>query len=977
MIRFSWTKGLSTFRARIFWSVIPIISILFVLVGAFNLRQHTRLVEEQFRKRGQVVASNLAYSSQLGVFAEDKQLLASSIRGVVGDPDVAYVYIYGEDGKILAKGGRQVSELMGLSEELAAEEKAQLFPEREPFSKSVVVAGERFVEFFAPILSEEGKMPDELLIGPLTMKPDDVQQGRQRMIGSVRLGLSLQTVAAHTMALIKLWGGLTVAFFGLSTLAIYICSRRITRAIKQLTEKAEEIAAGRRSGRVEIDSRDEIGRLANSFNEMAASLEEHESALQRKVVETETLYEISQEITAQVALEPTLRLIAERARELLQAEVCLLALRQGESDTFAFQAYTGTAPEALLAIRFRAGEGLSGRAVTTGMPMMVNDYLEDYPDSPFSEAISRVGVRSVVAVPLKARATVIGVLVVTSRVPHKFREADQQLLSALADHAAIAIENAKLYEQVRQYAEALEAKVEARTRELQETNRRLEDASRHKSEFLASMSHELRTPMNAIMGFTRLVMRRTKDLLPTREYENLGKILISAEHLLALINDILDLSKIEAGRMEVHSSRFDLEPLVDLSLRTVEPLVKSERLRLVKALESSLPSLFTDQDKLKQILINLLSNAVKFTEEGTVTVMARRRDGKIDIAIADTGIGIPADKLELIFEEFRQVDSSTTRKYSGTGLGLSISRHLARLLGGDITVQSAVGVGSTFTVTLPLQYGASLPATHADAVPSQEEPAAQPEVDKVVLAIDDDPDVIYLLSENLADAGYRVVGALTGEEGLQKARELGPLAITLDILMPHKDGWQILHQLKADPATRDIPIIVLSIVDNKDLGYRLGASDYLLKPFDREAIFAALTRIDPSHRGRLLVVDDDPQVIDLVRQLLEDEPYEVIAATDGHEALEAIAQHPPHVILLDLLMPRMDGFTVIEHLQRDPQYRQIPIIVLTAKTLTAIEQVMLEQSVRTVIQKRGLESDKLIQELRTLLQAYRGPTPRA
>jgi CheY-like chemotaxis protein/anti-sigma regulatory factor (Ser/Thr protein kinase) len=429
--------------------------------------------------------------------------------------------------------------------------------------------------------------------------------------------------------------------------------------------------------------------------------------------------------------------------------------------------------------------------------------------------------------------------------------------------------------------------------------------------------------------------------------------------------------------MEVHSSRFDLEPLVDLSLRTVEPLVKSERLRLVKALESSLPSLFTDQDKLKQILINLLSNAVKFTEEGTVTVMARRRDGKIDIAIADTGIGIPADKLELIFEEFRQVDSSTTRKYSGTGLGLSISRHLARLLGGDITVQSAVGVGSTFTVTLPLQYGASLPATHADAVPSQEEPAAQPEVDKVVLAIDDDPDVIYLLSENLADAGYRVVGALTGEEGLQKARELGPLAITLDILMPHKDGWQILHQLKADPATRDIPIIVLSIVDNKDLGYRLGASDYLLKPFDREAIFAALTRIDPSHRGRLLVVDDDPQVIDLVRQLLEDEPYEVIAATDGHEALEAIAQHPPHVILLDLLMPRMDGFTVIEHLQRDPQYRQIPIIVLTAKTLTAIEQVMLEQSVRTVIQKRGLERDRLIQELRTLLQAYRGPTPRA
>jgi signal transduction histidine kinase/CheY-like chemotaxis protein/HAMP domain-containing protein len=972
----SWTTGPSTFRARIFWSVIPIIFILFVLVGAINLRQHKGLVEEQFRKRGEVVASNLAYSSQLGVFAEDKQLLASSIRGVVGDPDVAYVYIYGEDGQLLAKGGRQVSELPDLDEELATEAKAQLFPEREPWSKQVAVGGLRFVEFFAPILSEEGKIPDELLIGPLTKGLEQGQQDKRRVIGTVRLGLSLQAVAAHTVTLLRLWGGLTVVFFGLSTLAIYICSRRITRAIKRLTEKAEEIAAGRRSGRVEIDSRDEIGRLANSFNGMAASLEEHEAALQRKVVETETLYEISQEITAQVALDPTLRLIVERARDLLQAEVSLLALRQGDSETFAFEASSGTSHAALLAARFRAGEGVSGRAVMTGTPIMVHDYLQEYPESPFLQAITQVGVRSVVAVPLKARGKVIGVLIVTSRVAYKFREADQQLLTALADHAAIAIENAKLYEQVRQYAEALEAKVEVRTRELQVTNRQLEDASRHKSEFLANMSHELRTPMNAIMGFTRLVMRRGKALLPTREYENLGKILISAEHLLALINDILDLSKIEAGRMEVHSGSVDLEPLVDLCLRTVEPLVKNERLRLVKSLEPDLPPLFTDQDKLKQVLINLLSNAVKFTEDGTVTVSARRHDGRISIAIVDTGIGIPSDKLELIFEEFRQVDSSTTRRYSGTGLGLSISRHLARLLGGDITVQSVVGVGSTFTVILPLQYGTTPQATQTGVVSSQEEPHAPPEADKIILAIDDDPDVLYLLGENLAEAGYRVVGALTGVEGLQKARELRPFAITLDILMPNKDGWQILYELKADPATRDIPIIVLSIVDNKDLGYRLGASDYLLKPFDRETILAALTRLHPPHRGRLLVVDDDPQIIDLVRQLLEDEPYEIMSAADGQEALEVIADQPPQIILLDLLMPRMDGFTVIEHLQRDLQCRQIPVIVLTAKTLTTLDQVMLEQSVQTVIQKRGLERDALIQELRTLLQAYRGPTPR-
>lgn len=751
--------------------------------------------------------------------------------------------------------------------------------------------------------------------------------------------------------------------------------RRLTDPIRRLAEAAHRIAAGQRSVNVAIDSGDEVGRLAHAFNEMAASLEQNEAALQRKVVETTTLYEIGQEIIAQVALEPTLHLIVERARDILRAEVSLLALRQEGSDTFVMQAHSGTVPQVLAELRIRPGEGLGGRVVVTGQPLIVDDYLEEYLDSPFLGIVQEAGIRSGVAVPLRARDVVIGLLFVHSRTPYTFREEDQQLLSALGDQAAIAIENAKLYQQVRQHAEELEARVRERTQELEEANRQLELASRHKSEFLANMSHELRTPMNAIIGFTRLVMRRAKDILPTREHENLGKILISAEHLLALINDILDLSKIEAGRMEVHSSSVALEPLLDLCLRTVEPLVRGERIHLVKEIEPGLPPLFTDQDRLKQILVNLLSNAVKFTEEGTITVTARRRDGQVTIAVADTGIGIPADKLELIFEEFRQVDSSTTRKYSGTGLGLSISRRLAHLLHGDIAVQSVVGVGSTFTLTIPLRYDAVQPATRATAVHSREETLAPAEADKVVLAIDDDPDVIYLLRENLAEAGYHVAGATSGEEGLQQARALRPLAITLDILMPHKDGWQILHELKADVATRDIPVIVLSIVDNKDLGYRLGAFDYLLKPFDRAAILSTLAHIPP-HQGRLLVVDDDPQVVDLVRQLLEDEPYEVVAAADGQEALDAIAQKRPDVMLLDLLMPGMDGFAVIEHLQQDPQYRQIPVIVLTAKTLTAAEQAMLEQSVRTVIQKRGLDRDTLILELRGLLQAYRGPIPK-
>jgi signal transduction histidine kinase/CheY-like chemotaxis protein len=761
-------------------------------------------------------------------------------------------------------------------------------------------------------------------------------------------------------------------------IALFLTITRVgglTDPIRRLAEAAHRIAAGQRSVTVAIDTGDEVGRLAQAFNEMAASLEQNETALQRKVVETTTLYDIGQEITAQVALEPTLRLIVERTRDLLQAETSLLALRQDESEEFLLQAYSGIAPQSFAGLRIRPGEGLVGRVVVSGQPIMVGDYLQEYRDSPFLEMMQESGFRSAVAVPLKARGAVIGVLYVYSRALQRFRDEDRQLLSALADQAAIAIENAKLYQQVRQHADELEARVRERTQELEEANRQLESASRHKSEFLANMSHELRTPMNAIIGFTRLVMRRAKDILPPREYDNLGKILISADHLLTLINDILDLSKIEAGRMEVHSSSFALEPLVDLCLRTVEPLVKSDGLRLMKEIEPGLSLLFTDQDKLKQIVVNLLSNAVKFTEEGTITVTARQRHGQVAIAVRDSGIGIPADKLELIFEEFRQVDSSTTRRYSGTGLGLSISRHLARLLGGDIRVESGVGVGSTFTVTIPLRYQAGRPAVAGATAPSPAAPAVQPETDRVVLAIDDDPDVLYLLQENLAETGYRVVGAAGGEEGLRKARELRPFAITLDILMPHKDGWQTLHELKADAATRDIPVIVLSIVDNKDLGYRLGAFDYLLKPFDREGILAALAHILP-HQGRLLVVDDDPQVVELVRQLLEGEPYDIVAAMDGQEALEAIAEKRPEVILLDLLMPRMDGFSVIEHLQQEPQSRQIPVIVLTAKTLTTAERTTLDQTVRTVIQKRGLDRDTLLQELRSLLQAYRSATPK-
>ena len=474
--------------------------------------------------------------------------------------------------------------------------------------------------------------------------------------------------------------------------------RRLTRPIRRLANAADQIAAGQRDIVVSVGTRDEVGRLAQSFNDMAAALKWNEGALQRKIAEMTALYEIGQEISAQVSLAPTLDLIVKRARALLKSDTSMLALREDQADEFAIRAQTGAGSATLAGTRLREGQGLGGRVVASGKPLLVGDYVGEYTDSPFLEIIKQTSMKSFVAVPLKSDDEVIGVLYVMSAMPNKFQNEDVELLSALATQATISIKNAKLYQQVREHAEQLETRIGERTQQLRQLNQQLQLASRHKSEFLANMSHELRTPMNAIIGFTKLVMRRSKEQLPQKQYDNLQKSLSSAEHLLTLINQILDLSKIEAGRLEVHPARFRLETMIEECVRTVEPMIKAEYVELSSNVAGDLPELYSDRDKLKQIVLNLLSNAIKFTERGQIRLEAKSEKQWIAIDVADTGPGIPRDKFDFIFEEFRQIDGGATRQRGGTGLGLSISRHLARLLGGDISVDSIVGEGSTFTI---------------------------------------------------------------------------------------------------------------------------------------------------------------------------------------------------------------------------------------------------------------------------------------
>jgi signal transduction histidine kinase/CheY-like chemotaxis protein len=523
----------------------------------------------------------------------------------------------------------------------------------------------------------------------------------------------------------------------------------------------------------------------------------------------------------------------------------------------------------------------------------------------------------------------------------------------------------------------LEDKVGARTRELEETNQELQianlkirEADKLKSEFLANMSHELRTPMNAIIGFTKLVRRKSADLLPLRQQENLKRVEISANQLLSLINDILDLSKVESGKMSVNIMPFDLAPVVDTCFATVESMVKKGRVRLTKEMPNDLPKVLSDQDKLKQIIINLLSNALKFTEEGEVKLSAARQDASLNISVSDTGIGIPSDALEYIFDEFRQVDGSSTREHRGTGLGLSITKKLTLLLGGTIDVSSVEGNGSTFTVIFPLIKMAQ--EAPAETVRTNAETRASVEVKgkKVLLTIDDDPNVLILLKQNLEEEGYYVVGAVNADEGIRKAKEIHPFAVTLDILMPRKNGWGVLSELKADPATRDIPIILLSIIDSKELGFSLGAFDYVLKPFDKEAIMAALKRIPGGPAKRVLVVDDDPATVDLLTQILQDEGYQVKGTCSGEEALRTLNTAPQDIILLDLMMPEMDGFELIQRVKANPRWKDIPVIVVTAKDLTETDRRFLHQSVDKIIQKSGLGRENLIKEIQSSLREH-------
>ena len=602
----------------------------------------------------------------------------------------------------------------------------------------------------------------------------------------------------------------------------------------------------------------------------------------------------------------------------------------------------GEAGEKMKAQKYNVAVGsqtMIGQAADTGDVRVANNILAEplYQPNPLL-----LDTQSEAVIPLRVGERRIGVIDIQSMELNAFPEDEVSVLRSLADQVAIAIDNASSYE-----------RSQALIKELQELDQL-------KSQFLANMSHELRTPLNSIIGFSRVILKGIDGPVTDMQHQDLTAIYNSGQHLLGLINDILDLARIEAGKMELNFEEVKLSDMVNSVLSTAKGLVKEKPIQLIAKVPADMPTVRGDTMRVRQVMINLLSNASKFTDEGSITVEAKVQTGlngrpEALINVIDTGPGISDEGQAKLFRAFSQVDGSATRKTGGSGLGLSICANLVQLHGGRIGVTSAEGKGSTFWFTLPFYHQ-----------PAEQIPADR----KLILAIDDDPQVISLYERYLNNSGYYVVPLTDPSKAKQRILELHPYAVTLDIMMPNTDGWTVLTSLKSDPETRQVPVVICSIIEQTDKGFNLGASDYLVKPILEEDLVNAVGKLNKNGNIReVLVIDDDPNDLRLMERILTQlGHYKTTLAEGGRKGWEAINIKPPQAIILDIFMPEMDGFTILEKLREDSALRDIPVLVVSGGGLTNEQHQQLADYGKRLITKGSLREDELIASIENALK---------
>lgn len=759
-----------------------------------------------------------------------------------------------------------------------------------------------------------------------------------------------------------------VAFMGV------VISKKLAKPIQVLQEGAEEIGKGNLDVKLNIRTNDEIEQLANGFNRMAEKLKESYSTLEQKVDERTrqltALNMIATTTNRSLELQEILGSTLDKVLEVMQFQAGAIRLLDATEEKLVLQVSRGLPSDFIQKYKeVSAGEMIAGQVALSGRPVIIEDAQKfPQPVSPIMD----LGFVSIVAIPLKSKDKVLGTLTGASRAPRSFSPQDLELLVSIGNQLSIAIENATLY-----------TKAKAMVEQLKETDR-------FKSEFFSNISHELRAPLTSIIGYSELLLDRITGELNTKQGEYISNIEGSGAHLLGIINNLLDLSRIRAGKMEIHFGEFSLRNLVLSCIKAVTPLASKKGQNLESRIEEGSLMINADEIKVKQILINLLSNAGKFTHHGgSIMIDARSSllDGQpaVEVSVTDNGIGIKQEDRHKIFEEFRQADSSYTREYPGSGLGLPITKQFVEMHGGQIRVESQFGKGSRFAFVLPkrIEPERSVQEEVPEAVTitgssfEAEEVGITTQVDAPsnILVVEDDPQSSQLLTLYLGGLGYQIHHAASGKEAIEKARELKPFAITLDILLPDRDGWEVLRTLKSMPETCEIPIIIVSTVENREMGLSLGALDYLTKPIDREMLLECFNKHNLITKVKyrpmtILLVDDDPLILDFLGSFLEAERFGVIKSQGGAEGIDLAVRLRPDLIILDLVMPGMDGFEFVRRLKQYPLVAHIPILIVTQKDLSVEERDFLRDEVMEVIPKGKTLKENLINEIRKVEQLY-------
>jgi signal transduction histidine kinase/DNA-binding response OmpR family regulator len=689
--------------------------------------------------------------------------------------------------------------------------------------------------------------------------------------------------------------------------------------------------------------------LAVRTVDLVRALESRTDELGRKVNQLEALGAVGHAESFSLNLTEVLNTIITQAVQLSGSDGGSIYEFDEDAREFRVETVCGTSQEMFDALR-RARIGLDdtflGKAARLGRPLELTD-LRDAPLDPHLNVLAESGWRSLVAVPMLREGRIVGAMVIRRHTPGRMPQEIYDLLATFAGQSALALINAQLY------------------RQLEEKSAALEVASQHKSEFLASMSHELRTPLNAIIGFSEVLLERMFGELNERQDDYLRDIWSSGKHLLELLNDILDLSKIEAGQMVLNRSEFAVPESLEYCLSMVRERAIKQRIQLSLEIDPEVGPIDADRRHFRQVVLNLLSNAVKFTPEGgRVGVRGFIRDQDLVVEVTDTGPGVPAEDRQRIFDAFQQ-GARHPEQTEGTGLGLTLSKRILELHGGRIWVESEPGQGSTFGFALPTGEPAlaSVPEVSLEPVlPTEAAPGPRP----TVVVVEDDRRSFDLLRVYLEAAGARVVSARDGEEGLDTVRRLSPAGVVLDILLPGIDGWEVLTRLKADPATAAIPVVVVSMLDERGRGYALGAAEYLVKPVGKDQLLAALHRVAaiPERPHTVVAIDDDPLAIELVRASLESEGWTVLGAVTGQEGLTLIRERKPSAVLLDLLMPGMDGFEVLEALRADPDTKSVPVVILTSMDMTQQDKERLQGRITYVASKTEFDLSGLAGLLR-------------